>query len=1110
MPNVVAGAVVLLILLTMNTMSTIVQASKLVYTLTPKICDIGYVVSNNSDAVARRSVDGNENLDIDGSSLVVLGWSRGESLVDRSTSSSSNSWNDSIYCAPSMGVGHVRTDTFPNHAALSSLGPFNDLLRSMDTVPDSAQSTGNSSKTDTIDTSTNNGLSLEIWIKPQALPTAPAQRKFPVLTIGTMYPNLRLSDGQATTNSSISTATSTSLLSLCEQEQFSFQLAVVNATWTVVYRVSINDSPASLPPLSTFDACRIHTLTPAVAWSKLAHIVVSLESQRQVVYVNGQTTFNALDSLDWNRDWDLDRYGMHVLGHPPVPPFDFASSFTSSLDDSLETSAAAITATASPTTMYQLTIHNAALNLAKVQDAIRQGLPPSRPFAYNQIVTVNEDAERIAGSHTTAWYRAPASPLRDDAALLRGPLVASLDREVDSMVRTLTMSGGNARRSNATLPPANLSTLAALAQIYLISLPSVGHLYWGDGTPLLPFTSSLTDTAVSWIVSLGTDPVSSLMYIPPHNVHSSVLGQDAFVTSFRYCVADVIIYHAEQCQSTATVFIHVAAVNDPPVATAVPVTVVREGLMRDHDPANCPSIALWGTDVDENDAIQAVEITQPPLLGDLILAVGVFRKDLLPHGTPVASLNFTIRGDDPVHVKYVSLPAVRRSGFNSIVSGSNNTKDSFMFRVQDKAGVWSLEEKVDIVIASAVSGAAKLPVVSIVEDLDEELRWSGNDASGYQRQLQFLVDEIPPRSVGVLWDAIANQALSSGTMLATTIAYPYLEEVALLFRPTANYCHGRTNPSEYDAQVRFRVAALERNSTTNSPIVQSLSDAVVQSFVVTCRHDALSLTLPLSMASVLETSLDRSRWDPCHGAMFHVDSVKGTATAAMPCDHALVVSGILIHSVDRRPLDWVLVSVTTRLGFLTFNAQNWNQTEPVVGRRVLASGRVVFYAHPDDLTFVLDELHYQSFQAGSDSIDLELRYGQDCTVQGMLSQSYTELNATCQVVRASIAVKVLKDEDKYRAHTTMVVGFPWEILFCLLAYPLLYAAVVLVQATLAGDHDDHDAETVVEGSPLEPVERYIQHEDEHGMFYYEDTHGNTVRWDLPPGEDFVHFEDIGQ
>jgi hypothetical protein len=1095
-------AIMLLSLLTIITLSTIVQASNLVYTLTPKICDIGYVASNNS-------VGSNESLEADDapSTLVVLGWSRGDSLVYRSGSSgsNSNSWNDSIYCAPSLGVGHVRTDTFPSHAALSSLGSFNDLLRSMNNSmgAPAAQSIGYSS-TDT--SSSNNGLSLELWIKPQALPTTTsAQHKFPVLTIGTMYPKVRFSDVQTTNSRTTTTTTSTALLqSLCEQEQFSFQLAVVNATWTIIYRAAMTDTTASLPPLSIFDACRIHTLTPVVTWSDLTHIVVSLESQRQVAYVNGQTAFIARDSLDWDRDWDLDRYGLHALGHPLVPPFDFTSSF----DDSLETAADAA-ATASPTTMYQLSIHDTALNLAMVQDLIRQGLPRSRPFAYNQIVTVNEDAERIAGSHATAWYRAPTVPqqLDDAVALLRGPLVASLDREVEYMARTFTVSG-NARRSNATLP-AEQSTLATLAQIYLISLPDVGHLYWADGTPLLPFTSPLTDTAAPWIVSIGTDPVSSLMYIPPHNVHSSALDRAAFVTSFWYCVADVLIYHSNQCQSMATVFIHVTAVNDPPVATAVPVAVVREGLMRDHDPAICPSIPLWGTDVDDNDAIQAVEITQPPLLGDLLLAVGVFRKDLLPHGTPMASLNFTIRGDDPVHVKYVSRPTVRRNSFNNIVSGSNNTKDSFVFRVQDKAGVWSLEEKVDIVIASAVSGAA-LSVVTMVEDSNGEIRWSGNDASGYQRELQFLVDEIPPRSVGVLWDVMANQALSAGTMLATIIAYPYTEGVALLFRPTANYCHDRTNPSEYDAQVRFRVAALEHNSTQNSAIVvQSLSDAVVQSFVVTCQHDELSLILPLSTASVLETSLDRSRWDPCHGAMFHADSEVETAAAPSQCEHALVVSGILVHSADRRPLDWVLVSVTTRLGFLTFNAQHWNQTEPVLGRRVLASGRVVFYAHPDDLPLVLDELHYESFQAGNDSIDWELYYGLDCTLQGMLSQSNT-LSQACQVVRASIAVQVVKDEDKYRAHTTMVVGFPWQILFCLLVYPLLYAAVVLAQGTLAGDHDDHDAETVVEGSPLEPIERYIQHEDEHGMFYYEDTHDNTVRWDLPLGEDFVHFEDIGQ
>ena len=85
-----------------------------------------------------------------------------------------------------------------------------------------------------------------------------------------------------------------------------------------------------------------------------------------------------------------------------------------------------------------------------------------------------------------------------------------------------------------------------------------------------------------------------------------------------------------------------------------------------------------------------------------------------------------------------------------------------------------------------------------------------------------------------------------------------------------------------------------------------------------------------------------------------------------------------------------------------------------------------------------------------------------------------------------------------------MVGVPWAILFCLFVYPTIYIAITYAQCSVSIKDD----ETVVEGSPLEPEERFIRHEDEHGMFYFEDTWDGSVRWDLPPGEDFVRFQDV--
>jgi hypothetical protein len=211
---------------------------------------------------------------------------------------------------------------------------------------------------------------------------------------------------------------------------------------------------------------------------------------------------------------------------------------------------------------------------------------------------------------------------------------------------------------------------------------------------------------------------------------------------------------------------------------------------------------------------------------------------------------------------------------------------------------------------------------------------------------------------------------------------------------------------------------------------------------------------------------------------------------------------VTLTSYDRRAV-LARVTLSTGSGFLTFNDRYWNRTEPIVGRQRMASHAVSFWAYPEDVTDILSNLHYQSYTTGIDRVNFEIQYG-NCTDTDVQQKQGSYRTPTCQVLRDSIPVTVLRDNARYDSKTKFVVGLPWQILFCLLAYPAVFLAIKYVQCSVSVADD----ETVVEGSPLDPVERFIQHEDDNGMFYYEDTWDGSVRWDLPPGEDFVRFQDI--
>jgi hypothetical protein len=186
------------------------------------------------------------------------------------------------------------------------------------------------------------------------------------------------------------------------------------------------------------------------------------------------------------------------------------------------------------------------------------------------------------------------------------------------------------------------------------------------------------------------DPSAEVVYLPPPNQFSNTT-EDVFAT-FSYCVVAISVFNAQQCDS-AEIRVIVDPVNDPPIALPVEPITAFEGV----ETLDTPKILLSGMDVDIDDVISSIQVTQPPAHGDLILSVSSFRKDGLLHGTHLSVLDFTVGAEDPVYIKYIWNPASTH-----VVQG-NYVQDTFQFRVADRAGLWSTEKTVEIKIISAVT-----------------------------------------------------------------------------------------------------------------------------------------------------------------------------------------------------------------------------------------------------------------------------------------------------------------------------------------------------------------------------------------------------------------------
>lgn len=717
------------------------------------------------------------------------------------------------------------------------------------------------------DSPSPNGISFSFWIKSLQYDNA----RTPIFTIAD-------SQGPQTVNKSAITE--------CDWRGVNLQLLLQNETLELLYRTSD----------SYFEPCQRTRLTQlSLPAHQLVHLSIVLTDRHQQIFVNGQ------ESVTMNEPF-----------HPSL--LHWCTSSRVKFFDHLDM----------PTwygRIYQFEIFDKPLTKQDILSVMSLGLPPTIPVAHSTTLTINEDAEIVAGSHPVSWYEYPTifSETTSSEFPVMDLSISFLAFEVEELLDSLGL--------NHTKPH-NIYT-------YINKPPDGGDLFLSDGT-------SVTMVAPQDLITLHQ---TQIVFIPKHNAHSTF--PSSTYTTFEFCVSLYQIFSPTQCQSTAKVNIIVESVNDPPIAlVASPQPyIVYEGTGEAEVP-----LQLTGADVDQVDKITAVEIVSLPKLGYLFLSVPVRRADGLFHGTLLSDMNYFIEGQEAlVEYKY--------SAADHIVRGSSAT-DSFEFRVRDSNGVWSNPTEARIQIMSRVENVvSSLPV--IVREGDKVIApLQGIDRSGLNRTLGYFLETTPDDDIGHLISQ-GGESLTSDTMLSVRLEAPYEQFTGLEFIPSSSVCDG---VKSVEASFSYRSVAY-----SDEEYVSSVSQVTQQDVTIECKVDPIVLSVPQNTIQV--DAFDRIMSDPCSGYMFDPSTINMTE-----CPVAIVLGDVRVVTTSAHT-EKAHVTLKTENGKLTVaprfrNSIHWEIDIPVM------RSSIQFLASPGNLSQILSNLHFQSAMAGPDQVNITIDYGQ--------------------------------------------------------------------------------------------------------------------------------------
>ena len=803
----------------------------------------------------------------------------------------------------------------------------------------------------------NNGMSFEFWLKP--LGKKPQGAISTIFTVGSK-------DG----------STSGGTSSVCDRQFFDLQLLEVDGYFQITFR----SSESFFHPCFSFPVFEF----PAEK-NKLVHIVIALKDGHQQVFFNSKPELAASEPFSNDlRHWG-DRSTMHFFTH-------LGSTTAELWKDSF----------------YQFSVYDQVLSQVQVERSMQRGITGGRPYSLPYQVIVNEDAEEIPRSHDPEWYIRPpvvASQTRGRVKeLQRLPVrIKTVEEEIhDLLVFAKLDQTASQVTTQAPLPH----------YVYITSLPVKGRLYQVIGPFFVELQYSTKPSNKDAPAAILLEDPSSLIYLPPFNDHSLIPG--AKFTEISYCVTSHIIFDSAQCESEV-ITILVEAVNDPPIATTVPDTLTTwEGT----DWESFPSLELTGTDVDTEDAIMYVQITEPPRWGSLLLRVTEFRDDGLYHGSVITeekksnSLK-TINGS--IFVKYVFGPSDASIPEQPIPG--NDATDHFQFRVVDKKGVWSLSKSVRVDIASALEATSEIFDQSKSQNLISTSILQGEDTSTFGRPLSFFLETVPKPEKGWLSHFATMKQLLAGS----TIPADHDNEghVAISFVPNSNYCNA-TKPTS-TGNFSYRAVALD------GAFVVSASPVVAETLEALCYNiPPLEISISSEPLALDAFSLTSLRQVSCGTSLYNFPK------RSQECSTTVGFQGINVAASEYQ-IDPALVTILPGNGFLSFADGFWNHTKPIFGRQSMSSEKVVFEAQPSDLEEILKGLVYQTQSIGEDVISISIQHG-NC---GGLSIDDTISVSPCQRLLFTIPVHASEGEQDaiYDTNTTSI---PFQVWISWIFYPIFY------------------------------------------------------------------------
>lgn len=748
----------------------------------------------------------------------------------------------------------------------------------------------------------------------------------------------------------------------------------------------------------------------------LSHLVITLKDMQQRVWLNGKVLATLTEPFE------------NDLGH-------WMNESTVQL----------LSLSSSDITLYQFTWYGiGSIKQRQIQQFMRRGFPgriiqPSLN-QQNSIIETFEDAEVEPGSHEPTWYESPQTSTTSDLQSFALPVQSFWTEYYLPFLR------------KQRLQPL---TRGPTFHWYLTQLPDKGDLYIANETiPLAHPEDSML------LLPLRRH---QLVYVPPPHAHSD--GSSIF-TSLSYCVSSKPIYRLF-CPKTnqATLSIRVLPINDPPIATA------SDDLIRVQEGIPTIRIHLSGHDVDIDDWITAVQVTQQPTFGVLQHSVTSFAAEpelrRISHGTPLfdnvvewtrSNSNSSAQvASTGIWVQYIWKPQQV-----SITLTQGGIRDAFRFRVRDRHGRWSADAPVHLQVHSALWLNTQATLLSPVETSEDTAvvvssLWKPRDNSSMHepRRLGFLIESTPDK--GKLLVKLNNLGRLQSVEDGTTVE----GSDDIFFKPPNNFCADKG----LSLKVLFRVVAF------NGEEVSSISDNVyTQPLRVYCQPNT---SLTLSVAS----------HEPLLVPAVTLQTVgmnESNVLSSQPSVLKLLPNLLCMIRGDRDQQQQKIKVTVLSKGFITFNEEYWNRTNPISGRRAESTGNISFMVYPDEINSVFSNWSYQSHVPGEDTVETLLEYGEACN---------TAAATTC--LRENVTIHVWVDDESRDTHQRLAGSFPWQILLCLFGYPLVYGFAVAVELSFVYVDD-----------VLYP--KWIQHradDNEMGMeYYYENTETGEVTWRAPIGE----------